>query len=63
MDKMFFDDLLDICFVNVAVPDPLRVDHGDRSFRAAVEAPRLIYAHATRTVDSPFLDQLLCIFA
>lgn len=63
MNKVFFHDLLDIRFIDVAVPDPLRIDHGNGSFRAAVETPRLIHPHTARTIDTQLLDQMFCIFA
>jgi hypothetical protein len=40
-----FNDLLDICFRNVSVPDCVWVDHDVRTMLALIEAARLIGAN------------------
>ena len=39
---MFFDDLVNIFFVHIRVPDILGIDNDNRTFVAAIETTRII---------------------
>ena len=42
LDQMLFQNLIDVRFINIGVPNPGRIDHDTRPFFAAVEAAGLV---------------------
>src|SRR5436190_1460496 len=61
--EVLLDDLVDIGAVDIGVPDRLRVHHDAGPFLAAIQAPRLIHPHLTRTCEAQFLDPFFCVVA
>src|SRR5262245_34763435 len=59
MDDVAIDDLVDIVFVDVRVPDCFRVDDHAWSLVATIETPRLVDADLAWTGEAELLDALL----
>ena len=53
---MRLDDFIYIGFIHIGVPNRFWIDHQDRPAFAAVHAPRLVDAHATRPVEAQGFD-------
>ena len=61
--QVLVDDGIDIVPVHVGVPDTLRVDDDNRSFAAAIQAPRIIDAKASSAGQPQRLDPLFRMVA
>src|SRR3546814_13650405 len=60
---MLLDDLVDIFFIDVRVPDAFRIHDDAWPFLAAIKAARLIDPHLARSGKSERLDALLGVIA
>ncbi len=61
-NDMRIDDLVDIMFVDIGVPDRFGVDHHHRTFLTAIQATGLVYAHFALAVHIERLDATLGVF-
>ena len=58
--QMLFDDLVNIFFVHICVPDFFRIDNDNRAFVAAIEATRIVNPYSpVLAVEPEGLDSLL----
>lgn len=48
--QMFFDDLVNIFFIHVGIPNFFWVDHDHRTFIASIKAARHVDPHLTLAV-------------
>jgi len=56
------DDLIDVRFVEIGVPDAFRIDHDHRPFFAALQASGLIDTHFALACQPELLDALFGVF-
>lgn len=58
-DQVLVDDLIHVIGILIAVPDGIRIDHGNRAFLAAIGAAAGIGAEFSRPIQAQFLEAAL----
>jgi hypothetical protein len=60
-DEVLFNDLVDVLFINIGIPDVVRINDQNRSVVAAVQAARLVDADLALALEAKLADALLGI--